>query len=161
MAPAIKEKAWSSFQIETLVDEYIARKGVILGALRLGITKEHKKKAWTEIVEAIEQACPDEKIALCVTNPLKDLFMEMGPSNSYVSAIDTPYYTSKICYLSKASLNLDLQERICDRKIFHTEHLKHLLHILTPMADLSSTHFPQLIGTCHWHKIEGIQVFVQ
>jgi hypothetical protein len=32
--------------------------------------------------------------------------MEMGPCNSYVSAIDFPYYASKICYVSKASLNL-------------------------------------------------------
>ena len=30
--------------------------------MRPGITKEHKKHAWTEIVEALEQACPDEPI---------------------------------------------------------------------------------------------------
>jgi hypothetical protein len=30
--------------------------------LKPGITKEHKKRAWTQIVEALAHACPDEPL---------------------------------------------------------------------------------------------------
>nr|CAH0102725.1 unnamed protein product [Daphnia galeata] len=89
MAPALKEKAWSSLQIETLVDEYIARKGVILGALQPGITKEHKKRAWTEIVEALEQACPDEPI-----HDVKDTKKKFGNIKAIANAKIAEYKRS-------------------------------------------------------------------
>nr|CAH0108004.1 unnamed protein product [Daphnia galeata] len=89
MAPALKEKAWSSLQIETLVDEYIARKGVILGALKPGITKEHKKRAWTEIVEALEQACPDEPI-----HDVKDTKKKFGNIKAIANAKIAEYKRS-------------------------------------------------------------------
>ncbi|KAI9557283.1 hypothetical protein GHT06_017108 [Daphnia sinensis] len=48
---------------QVLRDWNISRsKGVILGALRPGITKEHKELAWIKLVEALQQTCPDEPI---------------------------------------------------------------------------------------------------
>lgn len=40
---------------------------MILGVLRPRITKEQKKPAWVEIVEALQQTCPDEP-----THDIKD-----------------------------------------------------------------------------------------
>ncbi|KZS00169.1 Uncharacterized protein APZ42_003650 [Daphnia magna] len=56
MCPEVKDKVLSALQVEIFIDEYILRKE----QKGPGITKEHKKPAWVEIVEALQQACPDE-----------------------------------------------------------------------------------------------------
>lgn len=62
---------------------------MILGALKPGITKEHKKLAWLEIVEALAQASPDEPM-----HDVKDTKKKFGNIKSIASAKIAEYKRS-------------------------------------------------------------------